>query len=90
MTLTYSMQDWFFRIAFAPSCGGEENGPIAESHNVLLCSDIDVVINSKWAETASRNDVRMILMHECAHAIEKFLISRYGMPTRDDCNKEQS
>lgn len=75
MTLAYSMQDWFFRIAFAPSCGGEDSGVIAEAHNVLLCSDFDIVINSKWQPTET--EMRAILMHECAHAVEQFIRSRY-------------
>ena len=78
--LGYSMQDWFLRIAFAPSCAGEDqpDAPIAETHNMLLASDFDVVINSKWAATASEEHMAAVLRNECEHAITQFLNSRYG------------
>lgn len=76
--LGYSMQDWFLRIAFAPSCAGEgEGNPIAEMHDTGMAgTDFDVVVNSKWLATASERDIRVVLAHECNHAIEGFLASR--------------
>lgn len=78
MKLGYSMQDWFLRICFAPSCAGEGDGvPIAEMHtNLAVIGDFDVVVNSKWLSTASADEVRAVLLHECTHAVENFIQQR--------------